>query len=315
MKPTIIISVRGCHMDDLPAVLVQKSLKFFKDTYPTLPVTLCFEGDPRHNLVDMKVSAKEKISLGRSRYLGKGYTDEEAEYDRSIYWLLAAANLFKVPFVLTDLKDIDKIPLGSPVAESKRAERESCMAKAILKVATETGGIIFDFGGSNHIPGIQSHLKQELEIVAGTLVKAHFFCVYSKAGQQYFPANFRLMQFTGIPEDQYPLGLAFKTTALENIAQNSAGSNLDQLDAEQLRRERLFSEFQQTTLIPAATSLLQLLPATDPTLLVPSVNPPLLHQAAAGLTSSTSTSTSTTNTVATSAPALIRKDATEKLSK
>jgi hypothetical protein len=221
MKPVLIISIRSSHMDPLPATALQDAIKHVSKNFTEVPVTVCDEVDPSDfelkNAIDM---IKKKIDNNQSRYPGQKYSDEEFEYDKSIFWLMQTIKVFnKVQYICSDLSEISKIPLGDPRAEQQRKNREDAMVAALLKAASNPeGGIIFDFGGISHTEGIQKRLAAApLFKETGAKPEVQFFCVYSDKGQKHIPAEFRMMQFQGgVDKSQYPLGLTFLSSVLEN---------------------------------------------------------------------------------------------------
>ncbi len=236
--PTIILSFRGCHTDSLPAKLVQETLKYFKNNLPSIPVTLCFEGDPNINLDQHIDNIKTKCDYGISRFPGKPYEHAEKEHDLAVFWLLKTARVFKTNFILSDLPGINEIPIGDPRATTKRSERETKMAEALINMANTTGGIVIDFGGINHTSPIQQLLKKSPKI--SDPIETHFYCVYSAAAQSEIPAQLSLLQFQSPekPSQLYPYGLEFLTTSLqdEHILLNSFTNKLKEFVKTQLNK-------------------------------------------------------------------------------
>lgn len=222
MKP-LIISIRGTHMDDLPATAISELIKTLSKQYPDVPVTLCYETDPNNsemNSVDqIKKTYKEKIDLGRSRYPDKPYSQDEVEHDKSIFRLMQTVNVFKVNFRCSDLAGISQYPLGDPRVEEKRAEREKQMADTCLQAAREVGGIVIDFGGMSHTEGMQACLKEASD------VETAFFWIYSTQGQKYMRIEDRMLQFGAIPMDRFPLDLCIQSESLVEVDIPESKSN------------------------------------------------------------------------------------------
>ncbi len=218
MKPKMIVSVRSSHMDPLPATAFMEAIKYLHKNFPSVPITVCYKADPKgFDLTRAIDGLKDKIDLGRSRYRNQTLSINEANHDKSVFWLLKAIRLYNIQVIPSDLSGISEIPLGDPRAEQKRREREDAMTTALIQAITHTeGGIILDFGGISHTTGIQQRLFQHpLFQTQDTRPESQFFCVYSEEGQQYIPADFRLMQFQGVSSSAYPYGLTFLSSELE----------------------------------------------------------------------------------------------------
>jgi len=222
MKP-LIISIRGTHMDDLPATAALELIRNLNKQYPDVPITLCYESDPTNSKANssssIKASFKEKLDYGRSRYPDKSYSSDESEHDRSIYRLMQAVSVFNVNFRCSDLAGIANYPLGDPRVEQKRAEREKQMADTCLQAAREVGGIVIDFGGMSHTEGMQACLKEASD------VETAFFWIYSTQGQKYMRMEDRMLQFGAIPTDRFPLQLCIQSESLVEVTIPEAEPN------------------------------------------------------------------------------------------
>lgn len=214
---TIIISIRSSHTDPFAAQLVTEGIKYLAKNFPHIPLALCHETDPNETLNEKIDGWKKKIDSHRSRFPNQEYTEDEEEHDKAIFRLLQGARLFKINYVPTDLKDITKIPLGNPKAEELKEQREDSMVAKLIQSAEKFAGIIFDFGGINHTSHIQKKLLETKSFIEQGH-QIHFFCVYSKNGAKYIPAELRLMQFQKENNELYPLGLHFLTTSLQDKA-------------------------------------------------------------------------------------------------
>lgn len=238
MKP-LIISIRGTHMDDLPATAISELIKTLSKQYPDVPITLCYESDPANSNSNSTVSIKDyfkgKLDYGRSRYPDKAYSNDELQHDKSIFWLMQSVNAFKVNFRCSDLPGISRYPLGDPRVEEKRAEREKQMADTCLQAATEVGGIVIDFGGMSHTEGMQAYLKE------ATDVETAFFWIYSTNGQQYMRIEDRMLQFGAIPTDRFPLDLCIQSESLVEVNITDT-SSLATLKKQLAQREVLYKQ-------------------------------------------------------------------------
>lgn len=247
-KSAVIVSVRGSHMDGFPLDLLKHAILHVKKNYAELPVSFCFEIDPQFKdsntdiLENLKKHFKGLCDHGVShsgnvRYSAEDLQNKEA-HNLSMYWLLRSLQVKNVTFIPSDLAGISKISLGDSRAEALRPQREKTMADAILETANKRGGLVFDFGGDNHFPGLQALLSEQEEMQK-KLHELHCFCAYSYEGQKYIPTNIRLMKFQGVSKEKYPLGLSFITTA-DELTQKSSPTEQDAVSAKVIKQ---FTDF------------------------------------------------------------------------
>jgi hypothetical protein len=207
MKSVLIISLRGAHTDYLPAYIASTAIQHIKTAFPAIPLTFCFEADP----LDPPTAeiVRYKINNNLSRFVNRPYSENEKNFDKSMVLLLSTINKLNVKTIFTDLPDMNHIPLGNKQAELKRAQREKHMADELIKIAAnEEGGIILDFGGVSHIPGIQKHLMEHNLFSSDQKPSVYFFCTYSSAGENDLTLEEKgmLLNPSTVSKDKYPLG-------------------------------------------------------------------------------------------------------------
>jgi len=219
MKQAILMSVRGCHSDSLPADLVREGIHFLRKNFPEIPVTLAFEATPRYANLETSIRVYQKSILKKRKESKEGvlYLKEKEIHDLAQVKLLEATLETKTNFVVTDIAEMDAIPLGDPRAKEYQKKREFNMANILRTVIETTGGIIIDFGGQSHITRIEKLIAHHINKAPSfkeRLLQTHFYCIYSGDRAMEFPLAIRLMQFGKIDEKAYPLDLKFITTSL-----------------------------------------------------------------------------------------------------
>jgi hypothetical protein len=248
MKNTVILSIRGHHIDPLPAQYVQKAILMLNEEFPKLPITLCYEIVPK-TLDECIDSWSQMIVQGTSRLPDSEhytkYRAEEIEHDRAQFWLLKTAKLCNVTFCPTDLSQMSSIPLGDPRAEAFKKQREFNMADCLREQAMSKGGVIIDFGGFNHTSRIQRLLKnhgdKNPEFKAGILGQ-DFYCIYSPQTASFMPPEIRMLQFGSIDAADYPMGLQFITVIQEPNNDQDPQTIIQAQQASFLVRMRLLAQ-------------------------------------------------------------------------